>query len=141
MSACPRLLGPTQLLPCCQSERRTCYKPCITVELRNGVCNMVPAPTRSFLAWLMGYPFANIIAGYHEEGSPNFRRHLAGLVVSPPAAQDPPPAPTRRRPLIYVYDTDPIFNTKIMQYRIARCASTMRSRRSCKQSVAWALSL
>ena len=37
-----------------------------------------------------------------------------------PAAQDPPPAPSRKRPLIYVYDMPPEFTTRILQYRITR---------------------
>ena len=33
------------------------------------------------------------------------------------AAVDPPVSPTRKRPLIYVYDTWPEFNTDVLQYR------------------------
>ncbi|GFR42914.1 hypothetical protein Agub_g3913, partial [Astrephomene gubernaculifera] len=62
--------------------------------------------------------------GFHESGGG--RPHLQGLVVDPPAAQDPPPHPTRRRPLIYVYDTDPLFNTKMLQYRVARTSCVYR---------------
>lgn len=38
----------------------------------------------------------------------------------PLPAQQPPPAPTRRRPLIYVYDMSPEFTTDLLQYRLAR---------------------
>ncbi|GLI69226.1 hypothetical protein VaNZ11_013715 [Volvox africanus] len=62
--------------------------------------------------------------GYHEPGGG--RTYLQKVVIDPPAAQDPPPHPTRRRPLIYIYDTDPIFNSKMMQYRIARTACVYR---------------
>ncbi|KAG2437024.1 hypothetical protein HYH02_011455 [Chlamydomonas schloesseri] len=62
--------------------------------------------------------------GYHEPGGA--RPYLEHIVVDPPAAKDPPPAATRRRPLIYVYDTDPLFNTKLMQYRIAKSSCVYR---------------
>ncbi|EFJ48528.1 acetylglucosaminyltransferase, partial [Volvox carteri f. nagariensis] len=64
-----------------------------------------------------------VTKGDHEGGS---KSYLQGIVVNPPAAQDPPPVPTRRRPLIYVYDTDPIFNTKMIQYRLARTSCVYR---------------
>lgn len=35
-----------------------------------------------------------------------------------PAAADPPPAPTRARPLIYVYELPPIYNQLLLAYRI-----------------------
>eukprot|EP00198_Chlamydomonas_reinhardtii_P007427 XP_001696764.1 exostosin-like glycosyltransferase [Chlamydomonas reinhardtii] len=62
--------------------------------------------------------------GYHEPGGA--RPYLEHIVVDPPAAKDPPPSPTRRRPLIYVYDTDPLFNSKMMQYRIAKSSCVYR---------------
>ncbi|KXZ45350.1 hypothetical protein GPECTOR_55g256 [Gonium pectorale] len=62
--------------------------------------------------------------GDHEPGGS--KPHLTPIVVDPPAAMDRPPHATRRRPLIYVYDTDPLFNTKMMQYRIARTACAYR---------------
>ncbi|KXZ48695.1 hypothetical protein GPECTOR_26g598 [Gonium pectorale] len=40
------------------------------------------------------------------------------LGSEPPAAIEPPPRPTRRRPLIYVYDLEPMYQAKIMQYRV-----------------------
>ena len=39
--------------------------------------------------------------------------------IRTPAAFDPP-TPTRPRPLIYVYDLPPIFNTRLVQYRVDR---------------------
>ncbi|KAL6758371.1 exostosin-like glycosyltransferase [Haematococcus lacustris] len=47
------------------------------------------------------------------------RRWLQGVAVEPPAAQEPPPAATRKRPLIFVYDLEPLFSSKLLQYRIA----------------------
>jgi len=35
--------------------------------------------------------------------------------VRTPAAADPPAAKTRLRPLIYVYDMPPAYNTRMMQ--------------------------
>ncbi|KAJ9526350.1 hypothetical protein QJQ45_009826 [Haematococcus lacustris] len=46
------------------------------------------------------------------------RRWLQGVAVEPPAAQEPPPAATRKRPLIFVYDLEPLFSSKLLQYRI-----------------------
>jgi hypothetical protein len=40
-----------------------------------------------------------------------------GVVTDPIAAQDPPPSPTRKRPLIYVYDLEPLYSSKLLQYR------------------------
>ncbi|KAG2455017.1 hypothetical protein HYH02_000842 [Chlamydomonas schloesseri] len=45
-------------------------------------------------------------------------RWLAEVVREPPAALEPPPAPTRKRPLIYVYDLEPMYQAKILQYRV-----------------------
>ena len=45
------------------------------------------------------------------------RPWLAEVVREPPSALEPPPAPTRRRPLIYVYDLEPMYQSKILQYR------------------------
>ncbi len=42
---------------------------------------------------------------------------LRDVVVEPAAAQDPPPAPTRLRPLVYIYDLEPLYNSKLLQYR------------------------
>ncbi|PNH05410.1 hypothetical protein TSOC_008334 [Tetrabaena socialis] len=42
---------------------------------------------------------------------------LASVLREPPAAREPPPAATRRRPLIYVYDLEPLYQAKLMQYR------------------------
>jgi hypothetical protein len=38
-------------------------------------------------------------------------------VQEPPAAREPPPSPTRKRPLIYVYDLEPLYSSKLLQYR------------------------
>ena len=43
---------------------------------------------------------------------------LKTTVVEALAAMEPPPKPTRKRPLIYVYDLDPLYNQKMLQYRI-----------------------
>ncbi|GIL77471.1 hypothetical protein Vretimale_2966 [Volvox reticuliferus] len=37
----------------------------------------------------------------------------------PPAAMEPPPQPERKRPLIYVYDLEPLYQSKILQYRVS----------------------
>lgn len=39
--------------------------------------------------------------------------------VATPAAEDPPPAPTRKRPLIYIYEMPPKFTQHMLQYRFA----------------------
>ncbi len=38
-------------------------------------------------------------------------------VREPPAAMDPVPKPSRKRPLIYVYDLEPMYQAKMLQYR------------------------
>ena len=39
-------------------------------------------------------------------------------VMSPvTSSADPPASPTRKRPFIYVYDTNPEYNTDVLQYR------------------------
>jgi hypothetical protein len=38
--------------------------------------------------------------------------------VKTPAAQDPPPSPKRKQPLIYVYELPPILNQLLLQYRL-----------------------
>ncbi|MEW5317214.1 MAG: hypothetical protein WDW38_008534 [Sanguina aurantia] len=43
---------------------------------------------------------------------------LATAVIVPPASLDPPPATLRKRPLIYVYDLEPLFQSKMLQMRI-----------------------
>jgi hypothetical protein len=43
--------------------------------------------------------------------------HMQDVVKEPPAALEPPPAPTRVRPLIYIYDLEPLYSTKLLQYR------------------------
>ena len=42
---------------------------------------------------------------------------LSREVHEPRAALEPPPSATRRRPLIYVYDMEPLYNAKMLQYR------------------------
>ncbi|PNH08796.1 putative beta-1,4-xylosyltransferase IRX10 [Tetrabaena socialis] len=54
------------------------------------------------------------------------RPWVASQVVEPPAAMEPPPKDTRRRPLIYVYDLEPLYNSKLLQYRIAPAWCTHR---------------
>ena len=49
--------------------------------------------------------------------------HLREVLVLPPALHTPSQA--RKRPLIYVYDLDPIFNTRILQYRMGKCAAQL----------------
>lgn len=52
---------------------------------------------------------------------------LACTVTEPPAAKEPPPAPTRKRPLIYVYDLEPLYSQRLLQYRCGAagaCGST-----------------
>ncbi len=44
-------------------------------------------------------------------------RWLADVVVDPPAAREPPPKAVRRRLLVYVYDLEPMYQAKILQYR------------------------
>ncbi|KAG2444184.1 hypothetical protein HYH02_009122 [Chlamydomonas schloesseri] len=51
---------------------------------------------------------------------------LASVVREPPAALEPPPSATRRRPLIYVYDLEPLYNAKMLQYRHASAWCTHR---------------
>lgn len=46
-------------------------------------------------------------------------RWLADVVVDPPAAREPPPKAVRRRPLVYVYDLEPMYQAKILQYRVS----------------------
>ncbi len=42
---------------------------------------------------------------------------LAQVVSETVASLEPPPKPTRKRPLIYVYDLDPYFSQRMLQYR------------------------
>ncbi|GLI69587.1 hypothetical protein VaNZ11_014246 [Volvox africanus] len=44
---------------------------------------------------------------------------LASVIREPPAAVEPPPHATRKRPLIYVYDLEPLYQSKILQYRVS----------------------
>ncbi|KAG2431439.1 hypothetical protein HXX76_009454 [Chlamydomonas incerta] len=53
-------------------------------------------------------------------------KHHQNVATFPVAARDPPPAPTRRRPLIYMYDLDPLFNTRMLQYRLVRTSCLHR---------------
>ncbi|KAG2450529.1 hypothetical protein HYH02_005030 [Chlamydomonas schloesseri] len=54
------------------------------------------------------------------------RPWLSSHVREPPAALEPPPQPTRKRPLIYVYDLDPLYNARLLQYRIVQTWCTHR---------------
>ena len=42
------------------------------------------------------------------------------------SSQDPPPGSIRRRPLIYVYELDPMYNQRMLQYRIFKGSCTHR---------------
>ncbi|KAL4438037.1 hypothetical protein ABPG77_004258 [Micractinium sp. CCAP 211/92] len=46
--------------------------------------------------------------------------------VAAPAAEDPKPGDTRKRPLIYVYELPAIFNSKLLQYRPDKGCCTHR---------------
>ena len=46
--------------------------------------------------------------------------------IRTPAAADPPPSSHRRRPLIYVYDAPPEYNTRMLQYRVLKTACVHR---------------
>jgi len=48
------------------------------------------------------------------------RPWLKPHVMPVPAALDPPPRSSRKRPLIYVYDLPPEFNSRLLQYRVER---------------------
>ncbi|PNH07497.1 putative glucuronosyltransferase, partial [Tetrabaena socialis] len=62
---------------------------------------------------------------------------LAELLREPPAAQEPPPAPTRRRPLIYVYDLEPLYQAKILQYRVSPPWCVHRNHVPPRNSTEW----
>ncbi|KXZ53467.1 hypothetical protein GPECTOR_7g917 [Gonium pectorale] len=47
------------------------------------------------------------------------RPWLASMLHEPPAAIEPPPKATRKRPLIYVYDLEPLYQSKLLQYRVS----------------------
>ncbi len=49
--------------------------------------------------------------------------HLREVLVLPPALHTPSQA--RKRPLIYVYDLEPMFNTRILQYRMGKCVAQL----------------
>ena len=42
---------------------------------------------------------------------------LNASAVEPPAALEPPPSASRLRPLIYVYDLEPLYQSLMLQYR------------------------
>eukprot|EP00798_Chlamydomonas_sp_ICE-L_P023547 gene23547-9071_t len=43
---------------------------------------------------------------------------LNKIVAEPQAAMIPPPAATRKLPLIYIYDLEPLYSSRMLQYRI-----------------------
>ena len=45
------------------------------------------------------------------------RSWLSRNVKEAVAALEPPPKPERKRPLIYVYDLEPLYQQKMLQYR------------------------
>ena len=49
--------------------------------------------------------------------SPFQRSWLDKVVKEPLASLEPPPAAMRRRPLIYIYDLEPMYSTRMLQYR------------------------
>ncbi|GLI69588.1 hypothetical protein VaNZ11_014247 [Volvox africanus] len=51
---------------------------------------------------------------------------VANQVHEPPAAMEPVPKPMRKRPLIYVYDLEPMYQSKLLQYRLASAWCTHR---------------
>ncbi|KXZ53465.1 hypothetical protein GPECTOR_7g915 [Gonium pectorale] len=50
------------------------------------------------------------------------RPWVARQVHEPPAAMEPPPKATRSRPLIYVYDLEPMYQSRLLQYRFTEWA-------------------
>jgi hypothetical protein len=42
---------------------------------------------------------------------------IQDVIIEPPAAADPPVLVRRLRPLIYVYDLPPDYNSRLLQYR------------------------
>ncbi|MEW5305094.1 MAG: hypothetical protein WDW36_007657 [Sanguina aurantia] len=61
-----------------------------------------------------------------EEGDFESKPWLKETVGIPPAAAAVPAAPTRKRPLIYIYDMPPEFTTRMHQYRISGNACVYR---------------
>lgn len=53
--------------------------------------------------------------GAFSGGAPAAEPWLDLVMAMPPAALDPPPQPTRKRPLIYIYDLPPAYNTRMLQ--------------------------
>ena len=47
----------------------------------------------------------------------NNRQWLSRTVKEAVAALDPHPRPERKRPLIYIYDLEPLYQQKLLQYR------------------------
>ena len=45
------------------------------------------------------------------------RSWLSRNVREAVAAVEPPPKPTRKHPLIYIYDLEPLYSQKLLQYR------------------------
>ena len=78
-------------------------------------------------SFLLSFPIDDVESGR--------RPWLAGVVSESPAAADPPAAPTRKRPLIYVYDLPAEFNSRLLQYRIWGYVRQPKNR-SCGQIVA-----
>ncbi|KAG2494840.1 hypothetical protein HYH03_007080 [Edaphochlamys debaryana] len=62
---------------------------------------------------------------------------LASVVREPPAALEPPPRATRRRPLVYVYDLEPLFQAKILQYRVGTTACVHRRHKAPQNETVW----
>ena len=54
------------------------------------------------------------------------RSWLRSIVKEAVAAIEPPPKLTRKHPLIYIYDLEPLYSQKLLQYRIAGSWCTHR---------------
>ncbi|KAG2501893.1 hypothetical protein HYH03_000391 [Edaphochlamys debaryana] len=70
------------------------------------------------------------------------RPWLNQVMQIPPAALESPP-PTRRRPLIYVYDVPPAFTTRMLQYALVSTACKWRvwGGRNHSEPTAWTYSV
>ncbi|KAG2494839.1 hypothetical protein HYH03_007079 [Edaphochlamys debaryana] len=62
---------------------------------------------------------------------------LASVVREPPAALEPPPRATRRRPLVYVYDLEPLFQARLLQYRVGTTTCLHRRHTDQGNATVW----
>ena len=63
------------------------------------------------------------------------RSWLSRNVKEAVAALEPPPKPTRKRPLIYVYDLEPLYSQKMLQYRCGQGGGGSACKRCCSTGV------